>query len=822
MLAGCCFSSFAAAPKKITNRKNVASDLYGATAEITHADGTVEKVNTLLQGSHADQAAAIFKGTPSSIVITFAQPEQINLIRIYPGNLKYTPYPSGECGIADYKIERYNNGYYHPVVEVKNQPSYKASGASNHDEYCFEHSFKPIKAEKIRITILKSGATGRSASSPKITPEAQRNSFIRSIEVYSSKRSNDQAVRLRSVLNGDFNLRVYRDQSDAKLFLDAKLGKLEADLKIIEEKSQKNIFSKIINIVNGKQFINIPITNIPDGRYIVSISARDKNSPFKGVVRRMLRIDRLDKVAPPQGVINVANMRVFPIDDFHFAKRSNVENIIPEAESIETSKRMGFGDGRQDGRGSYAISRDSEGNFIHRWYEKGNDGKNHIFYSYSKDLKNWQISDKTPTGEPVKLMQSHYAPLPAAAVPRWGIKTPFKDAKIRFYDAAKDGSFDLQEVRVQWFPPTIGNLKKHNLKPWTTYPLIERNGEWLLLTKTPLYVERFDYNEDDLENDIDCNDNFGNQYLSDDGKTMFVGKAGRLRTFAPFSVEYDNIPEAYRIMRIFYTNDGINWKYKYFCPPDEKDPIGMQHYAYAVHRIDKNFYIGFLAAYPCFDQQIYPEICYSRDGLNWNRLENHTPWVKNTPINTWLWGMIFIESHPMPFEHNGEYFLPLGACWSRPHHYYFAKTDSPDFPQILRRRFESQGLVENWKYFKEMGNSWEAMAESMRKTKNNTVGIARFRKDGFIAVKAKNNAELVSRTFEAANCEMLINAKGEFKIELLNADDKVIADANFNGDETAQVITWSNSSSLLPDGTFKIRLLPKAGSELYTLHFVKK
>ena len=121
-----------------------------------------------------------------------------------------------------------------------------------------------------------------------------------------------------------------------------------------------------------------------------------------------------------------------------------------------------------------------------------------------------------------------------------------------------------------------------------------------------------------------------------------------------------------------------------------------------------------------------------------------------------------------------------------------------------------------------MGNSWEAMAESMRKTKNNTVGIARFRKDGFIAVKAKNNAELVSRTFEAANCEMLINAKGEFKIEILNADDKVIADANFKGDETAQVITWSNSSSLLPDGTFKIRLLPKAGSELYTLHFVKK
>ena len=168
----------AAPPKKITNRKNVAAELFGATAKIIHKDGSSEKVTSILQGSYVDNNAVALKGIPATIEIEFAQPEQINLIRIYPGNLKYAPYPSGEAGIKSYKIERYNNGYYHPLVEAKNQPSYAQSGAAGGEEYCFEHSFKPIKAEKIRITITESGHTGKSASRKDIIPMAERISFF--------------------------------------------------------------------------------------------------------------------------------------------------------------------------------------------------------------------------------------------------------------------------------------------------------------------------------------------------------------------------------------------------------------------------------------------------------------------------------------------------------------------------------------------------------------------------------------------------------------------------------------------------------------------
>ncbi|MBR7127580.1 MAG: hypothetical protein IKD09_03230 [Lentisphaeria bacterium] len=810
----------AAPPKKITNRKNVAAELFGATAKIIHKDGSSEKVTSILQGSYVDNNAVALKGIPATIEIEFAQPEQINLIRIYPGNLKYAPYPSGEAGIKSYKIERYNNGYYHPLVEAKNQPSHAQSGAAGGEEYCFEHSFKPIKAEKIRITITESGHTGKSASRKDIIPMAERSSLVRAVEVYSSKRSNEQAVWLRDVLIGDFNLRVYRDQKIAKLFFDAKLGSLPVALTIVEEKSQKTVYSKDVTIKNGKQTIDIPLADIADGRYIVSIEAKDKKSPFKGAVKRMLRIDRLGEVELPQGVINVAGMRVFPVDNFHFEKLQNVRNTIVQAESIQTSKRMGWGDGRQDGRVGRFFTVDSQGNYISQFAELDSKKGRKYFYAYSKDLKNWECSENPPAEVP-PVLPSAYAKQPDSANQNNRIKTPFKDADIRFYDKEKDGSFELNEVRIQWFPPFIGDVDSKGgiVKKWSTYPVIERNGEWLLLTKEPLYVERFDYEGDALENDVDCNDNFGNAYLSDDGKTLFVGKGGRLRTFAPYTIEYDNIPEAYRIMRVYYTHDGINWDYKYFCPPDEKDVKGMQHYGYAVHRIDKNFYIGFISAYPCYDQQIYPEICYSRDGLNWIRLEDRTPFIANTDIDTWLFGMIFIE--PInAVEHNGSYYLPLGVCWQRPH-FYPAKNAGAE---ALRRSFESRNLTKEWKYFKDFG-SWDKLAKSVEKAelKNDICGIAKFRKDGFIAVKAKKNAELVSRTFTADNCKLILNAKGSMKLTLLDENNQEISGftASFSGDETNKVITWANGSEVLPNGNFKVKITPELNSEIYTLNFVK-
>ena len=831
LLLFCTVSFSASAATDLNGRENVASSLFGATAEIKHADGRTNAAPGVISGSHKDEAGELLSGVPSLLTIEFAKPEQINLIRIYPGKLLYAGNPSGECGVKSYIVERFNNGYWHPLVKAENQPGFQESGASDGETYFFEHSFPPVNAAKLRITVLRSGHTGKSASAPGVVAEEKRSSFLRAVEVYSARRSESSAAWLSSAMSGDFRLRVYRAQESAALNLKGiRFGKpFEAVLVLTEEKTGKPMETRSVTLKNGEQSLSFPLKNIPDGRYILTIKAKDPASPFKGEFRRMLRIDRGGTTPPPSEPIDVTGIKVFPVDDFHFAKRSGVRESVPEAEAIETSRRMGPEMGRQNSRSGNWLNLDSEGNFVQKFEEYSTDGKNaKTYYAVSRDLKNWNVLEKTPTGKANVPVKSPFAPLPPAAVPHWGQKTPLKDASVRFYDKGKDGIPPLNEIRIQWFPPFLGDATKYGLVKWGTYPVWEKKkGEWIVLNREPIFVEKFGFAGDELETEKDCNDNFGPQYLSDDGKTLFYGKAAKLRTFPPYTIEYDNIPQAYRLMQIHYTNDGFRWKKRYFTLPDESDPWSSQHYGYSSFRVDRNFYVAYVHMYHCVNQQIYPEINYSRDGLNWKRIPGgRTPFIRNTPPNTWLFGLIFCEYAPFPLEHDGKYYLPVGTAWKRPH--FYLPSETPELTgTVLRRSFHSRGLEKEWPYFKEIGG-WDPLALSMKNALN-TVGIAVFRKDGWIAVKSEGNGELLSRVFSAKDCVLALNAKGKLVLELLSPDGTPLpqysgpAAVHFSGDETDWKATWKNGTvDSLPKTPFRIRIQMAPGSEIYSLSFLKQ
>ena len=93
----------------------------------------------------------------------------------------------------------------------------------------------------------------------------------------------------------------------------------------------------------------------------------------------------------------------------------------------------------------------------------------------------------------------------------------------------------------------------------------------------------------------------------------------------------------------------------------------------------------------------------------------------------------------------------------------------------------------------------------------------------FNQITLKKNAELVSRTFTADNCKLILNAKGSMKLSLLDENNQEISGftASFSGDETNKVITWANGSEVLPNGNFKVKITPELNSEIYTLNFVK-
>lgn len=822
--------AFQAAGAPAVNRQNVASELFGSRAELIRADGEKVEAKKLIDGKLGDFDGAGAAGVPATVVIHLPSPCMVNLVRIFPGHVQYAGNPSGETGVRAYAIEVLNNGYWHKVAEAKDQPSYLAGEAKSGDDYFFSHSFKPAKAEAVRLVVLESNDTGRRMSGDGVIPPAERNFYLREIEVYSAVKGEAGVKATDTLIHGDFRLPVYREEERAEIVWHGAAGMkpLKAAWQLTEEKSGGVVAAGELTVKTGENRQSFDLRALPDGRYILALTPDPAEKFVRGVLRRMLRIDRGGRAAPPAEPVEVAGVRVFPVDDYHFAERKGVTEVVIPAETIQASKPLHPDRAVQQSRGSDCLNLDADGNFVMKFIDatrSGRDRQEH--YVYSKDLKDWTITDASPTGQPNRRIASPYAPLPAAATPKWGIKTPLDQATLRFHDPARDGMPPLNEVRVHWFPPSRGDVAKYGLTPWGLYPVWEKNaGEWIVLTRTPLLVDKFTFESDELESETDGNDNFAPQFLADDGRTLYIAKAHKVRRFPPFTVEYDGIREAFRIMRTFYSRDGIHWQHRYLTVSNLQDHWSYQHYGAFYQRVDRNFYLGYIWVYASAKQQIYPEIIYSRDGLNFRRLPGATPFVANTPPGTWLFGMIFFESNPL--EHGGKYYFPIGTSYRRPHFYHtYVEDISHITPEFLRRSYEGRGLPEQWPYFREIGG-WEGLARDMREA-NASVGLAVMRKDGWIAVRAgEGGGELRSRVFTAAGSGLRLNGRGEFTVEVLDRDGRLLPDyaganaARFAGDATGEALAWRNGKlHTLPAQPFRLRIGMPPGSELYTLHFFR-
>ena len=816
----------AAAPE--VGRANVAGELSGARAEIILPDGTRSAAPKLIDGKIGDNDGADFAGSGGQAVIHLATPCMVNLVRIFPGQLIYAGNASGECGVKSCRIEVLNNGYWHPVAELKDQPNFFDSGAESGDDYFIAHSFKPTKAEALRITVLESNDTGKRVSSPEVLPPEQRHSYIREIELYSANRGEAGVTRLSSLLTGDFRLAVYRNEDQAEIVLTGKPGMadLPVRLRLVNETGGAPAAGeRQLTLRAGDNPIVYDLRDIPDGRYIFTVTP-DDSKRVRGELARMLRIDRGADWEAPCEPVEVAGIKVFPIDDFHFAERRNVVTEVVPAEAIQASHPLAPERTQQFSRGRAALNIDDDGNYVLAFTDatrSGADRRTH--YAISRDLREWRIADTTPTGKPNQLIPDPFPPLPEAARPRWQIKTPLAQATLRFHDPERDGMPPLAEVRVHWFPPGEGDVSRFGMTPWGLYPVWEKNpGEWIVLTREPLLVDKFTFESDELETETDGNDNFAPQYLTDDGKTIVVSKAAKLRRFPPYTIEYDNLRESVRIMRTYFSHDGINWQHHYLVVPDTGDHWSSQHYGADTRRIERNFYLGYLHAYHCTRQQIYPEIIYSRDGINYRRIPGSPPFVANGGPDSWLFGMIFLEG--VPLEHNGEYLLPLGVVYKR-QHFYNTYTDdiSHITGEFLRRSFSSRNLEKEWPFFSEVGG-WDGLARNMPEDASST-GIARFRKDGWLRVRAaRETGELISRVFTAPGTQLVLNGRGDITVELLDADGKPLPEysgsnaAHFSGDSTAAELKWNHGQTVrLPAAPFRLKLTMAPESELYTLNF---
>ena len=804
------------------NRVNVISAMNGGRAEFIDKNKKKIDAEKVIDGNIADANGAGVVGMPATLEITLAEPAMVNLVRIYPGNIICAGNPSGETGIKSYKVEILSNGYYHLVGEGKNQPNYLESGCISNKDYYFLHAFPTAKAEALRITLIESTDTGRRSGKTELLPQSNRYAYIREVELFSADSKLVGAKALTAVLQGDFQLGIYREEREATVALKMvdEVADFPAEYTLIDESSKKVIKKEAVTIKNGDNKFTFDIADFADGNYLFSLKSLDKENKIKGELHRRLRVSREVKATPPSGIIDVKNAKIFPIDDFHFAVRKNVKTESSVAKTYQATTPLAPERGVQTARGSYTLDIRDDGTFVIYFADATRSGKDRKYhYASSKDLVNWTISDEAPNGVKNRIMKSPFEPIPAAATPKWGAKTPLDKATLRFYQES-DGKVPLNEVRVQWFPPSRGDITKFGMKTWSFYPIWEKNaGEWIVLTREPLLIDKFSYSGEELEMEYDGNDNFAPQYLSEDGKTVFAAKACKIRRFRPYTVEYDNLPEINRVMKTFYSNDGLNWESRYLTVPNLNDHWSYQHYGAYYQRIAKSFYLGFIWVYHCSNQQIYPEVIYSRNGLNWHRLDNPKPFIENGKPGNWLFGMNFLES--VPQKHNGKYYYTVGSAHRRAHFYNTYHDDiSHITAKLLERSFSGRNLPQEWAFFKEIGG-WEGLAKDMHEA-NACVGLAEIREDGWIAVTAKkDNAELISRTFVATNSKLILNAKGQMTITLLDENGKNIDGftAQFNGDDTEKVIIWANGSNELPNQPFKVKITMTKSSEIYTLAF---
>ena len=82
---------------------------------------------------------------------------------------------------------------------------------------------------------------------------------------------------------------------------------------------------------------------------------------------------------------------------------------------------------------------------------------------------------------------------------------------------------------------------------------------------------------------------------------------------------HDNAPGVLRAIHRRVSTNGVDWGApELVIVPDANDPLDQQFYYLAQHR-EEDWRIGFLGNYPCWEQTMDIELCFSRDGRRWQR-----------------------------------------------------------------------------------------------------------------------------------------------------------------------------------------------------------
>lgn len=388
------------------------------------------------------------------------------------------------------------------------------------------------------------------------------------------------------------------------------------------------------------------------------------------------------------------------------------------------------------------------------------------------------------------------------------------DGKYELYDPAKHGTYKLTDIRIaQQINPKDFGCVQAGYRTYWAYANTS-TGDTVFLSDKPVFQDIPVYKPDQWDNGFTTNDNFGNSWLSEDGKTLYIARGQTVRRDAPYDLPYDMVDT--RVLTVYSTQDGKDWKYLHsFTSDGERDTPYTQQYGARICKMpDAGLYLVFVEHFVGDMQQSSLDLDYSRDGVNFYDAPGDGPFLYTDDLDAFYFGGLYNFDTSI-IQDGKKYYQMVAQVMTWPHFFpeplfarnHLAEVTAEDYERIFRNR----GLKEKLPYFDEVGG-WEGLAKMTREG-HSSIAVISYRADGWFGVKAGKKAGCFTTNPIVGGGKLYVNAEiaedGYIEIETVGVSPK--QKITLHGDDL-RIPAFD-----LPEGSVKLRVKMR-NANLYTMY----
>lgn len=550
------------------------------------------------------------------------------------------------------------------------------------------------------------------------------------------------------------------------------------------------------------------IAKFEDGRYVTMVNLGDTT------LKRLLRIEHVADIQAPTEPIKYRKL-IFTPDNYMFEKISKnlkieyskpeIYEAVPNRDSIVVY--IGGNSFYKTADGKFAINVVANP-YVERY---GLYAKHPYYYT--------AVADQ-PEGPYVRLPEGE-RPAPGVGGGRMHLFTggammcsDHLDGKFELYDPAKHGTYKLTDIRIaQQIDPKDFGCVKASYRTYWSY-VTTSTGDTVFLSDKPVFQDIPVYHADQWDTGFTTNDNFGNSWLSEDGKTLYIARGQTVRRDAPYDLAYDMVDG--RILTVYSTQDGKDWKYVHsFTSNGERDTPYTQQYGARICKMeDAGLYLVFVEHFVGDMQQSSLDLDYSRDGVNFYDAPGDGPFLYTDDLDAFYFGGLYNFDTDI-VQHGKKYYQMVAQVMTWPHFFpeplfarnHLAEITAEDYERIFRYR----GLKEKLPYFDKVGG-WEGLAKLTREG-HSSIAVISYRADGWFGVKAGNKTGCFTTNPIMGGGKLTVNAEiadnGFIEIEMLGNGPK--QKVTLHGDDLHL------PAFDLPEGPCKLRVKMR-NANLYTMY----